>query len=118
MRVNLFISNTSKRAASVAIKNMGASLGGNIIVIVPERHSLETERQIYDTLNLEGSDNIDVVSFSRLALRLPGTLWQNPLPEKGMVLLNKIIRKTKTNWVTTAYGGQTAFAAEAAAIDN
>ena len=121
MRVNLFISNTSKRAASVAIKNMGASLGGNIIVIVPERHSLETERQIYDTLNLEGSDNIDVVSFSRLALKITKHTLAKPLTREGaIVLLNKIIRENKDKLgYYRAMAGKLRFAAEAlTAIDS
>jgi|GEM_PF-1427407 len=98
MSANLFISNTSKSAAALAIEDLGKRLAscGNFIVIVPERHSLDTEKQIYETLQLEGSDNIDVVSFSRLAYKITkGTSLKTLTREGSAILLNKIINDNK-----------------------
>lgn len=96
MSINLFVCNTSKASASLAIENLGKRLGeiDNAIVIVPEHHSLDTEKQIYQTLKLEGSDNIDVVSFARLAYKLTKDCAEKVLTREGCaILLNKTINE-------------------------
>ena len=56
------------------IRNLSAesalNLNGNTIIIVPEQFSFETERQMLKILGNEKINNIEVLSFSRLAERL------------------------------------------------
>lgn len=116
MSVNLFISNTSKKATSLAIGNLRwrLPLATNVIVIVPERHSLDTEKQIYDELGLDGSCNIDVVSFARLALKVTKDTLAQPLSrEGGVILLDKLIKENAGSLgYYAAMAGKVKFASE------
>lgn len=101
MELNIFSSNTTNAAVSSAIDRLGKNnlSSSRHIVIAPDRYSLSVEKEIYDRLNLKGSFNIDVVSFSRLAQK---TLKQNERflsKEATVMLMKKVIEKTKKDFV-------------------
>lgn len=47
-----------------------AALPGRMLIIVPEQYTLQTERELMDSLNLPGFFDLEVLSFSRLTERV------------------------------------------------
>lgn len=89
MRLNIYSSNTTNGAISScigAIKGLPAT--ENAIVIVPDRFSLSVEQDIYERLGISGSFNIDVVSFSRFAVKVNRN-EKTFLSKEGTVMLLK-----------------------------
>ena len=100
MNLKIFTSNTNNSAIHLAIKDLGNNISDNDnnIVIVPDRFSLDTEKEIYTTLGIEGSTNIDVVSFTRLAVKTIGAKIKKSLSKEGTILLlKKVIEKNVQN---------------------
>lgn len=99
MGINIFASNTTATAIKSAIDALGRNnqKGSKHIVIAPDRFTLSTEKEIYDRLELFGSFNIDVVSFSRLAIKLEKTAPKHFLTKEGTVMLMKKIIDTNAD---------------------
>jgi ATP-dependent helicase/nuclease subunit B len=70
----------------------------NHVFIVPNRFTMSTERDIFETLNLEGADDITICSFARLAtVYLRKKAAKRCLTREGSVLvLKKVIDKLKS----------------------
>lgn len=91
MGINIFASNTTTMAINSAIDALGRNneKGSRHIVIVPDRFTLSTEKEIYDRLELPGSFNIDVLTFSRLAVKVEKSSSKRFLTKEGTVMLMK-----------------------------
>lgn len=91
MGINIFASNTTTMAINSAIDALGRNneKGSKHIVIVPDRFTLSIEKEIYDRLELPGSFNIDVVTFSRLAIKVEKNSSKLFLTKEGTVMLMK-----------------------------
>jgi ATP-dependent helicase/nuclease subunit B len=70
----------------------------NHTFIVPNRFTMSTEREIFETLNLVGATDISVVSFSRLAtIYLRKEAYKRCLTREGSILvLKKVVDKLKS----------------------
>ena len=62
------------------------------VVLVPDKFSLTMEKEVLESLNLEGSANVQVLSFLRFAGRAMKNSIKNCLTPQGVVmLLQKVI---------------------------
>lgn len=96
MAVNIYYSNTFRGAFDSLSKVLKKNLNESNIIIVPDRFSLTIEKAILDKLNIAGSMNIEVMSFSRLAATLlKDTINKCLTPESAIMLLAKVIRKSR-----------------------
>ncbi|MDD4315765.1 MAG: PD-(D/E)XK nuclease family protein [Clostridia bacterium] len=97
MEINVFASNTTAMAINSAIDALGRrnTADSSHIVIVPDRFTLSTEKDIYDRLELDGSFNIDVVSFSRLAVKVQKSVGHFLTKEGTVMLMKKVIGENK-----------------------
>ena len=98
MSLKIFTSNTNNSSIRLAIKDLGVRLKADEsnIVIVPDRFSLDTEKEIFDSLQIAGSANVDVVSFTRLAIKSVGDKIKKTLSKEGtLMLLKSVINKNK-----------------------
>ena len=78
-----------------SIKKNGLNEGHHV-VIIPDAHSLTAEKVIFDRLNLNGSMNIEAVSFTRLARKVLGNDIGHTLSKQGAVLFfKKVINKVQ-----------------------
>lgn len=93
MGINIFASNTTAMAINSAIDALGKNntADSQHIVIVPDRFTLSTEKEIYDRLELNGSFNIDVVSFSRLAVKVQKSALRFLTKEGTVMLMKKVV---------------------------
>lgn len=101
MVLNIFLSNTTTAATSAAINRLRLNnqAGSSHIFIVPDRYTLSVEKEIYEKLNLKGSFNIDVVSFSRLAQKSLNLKKRFLSKEATVMLMKKAIDQTKKDFV-------------------
>ncbi|MBO5776377.1 MAG: PD-(D/E)XK nuclease family protein [Clostridia bacterium] len=68
------------------------------VVIVPDAYSLSAEKAILERLDLQGSMNIEVVSFTRFAVKTLGSQIGACLSKEGAVLVfKKVINKNLEN---------------------
>ena len=99
MPVELFLSDASHHANAMLTKRLAQrrdSQTSRHIVIVPDRFTLNTERNILEDLNLSGAFDITVTSFSRLAMQLLGKKAGECMSAEGAVmLLSKVILDKK-----------------------
>ncbi len=98
--LKIFTSNTGNNAAHLVMDELkkNNTSGSNHIVIVPDRFAMSVEKEIFDYLGLDGAFNIDVVSFTRLAIKsLTGRAKQCLTKEGGVVLLSAILIEEKNN---------------------
>ncbi len=96
MKMDLFNSNTSNLATADVINQLGRlnTKGSKHIVIVPDKYSLGVEKEIFERLELNGASNIDVVSFTRLAIKAQKGKQKPCLTKEGaVILLKKVIDK-------------------------
>lgn len=95
MQLTIFQSNSTSDATNNAIAFLGRQnkIGTMHIVIVPDRFTLSQEKEIYEFLQLEGSFNIEVVSFSRLASRMVKQQKQFLSKEGTVMLMKKVLQK-------------------------
>ncbi len=102
MKMNLFDANTLNLATANVIYQLGKNntKGSRHIVIVPDKYSFGVEKEIFERLELCGASNIDVVSFTRLAIK---TQVGKPLrclsKEGAVILLRKVIDSVQKNLV-------------------
>ncbi len=92
--LKVFTSNTGNNACRLVmteLKNNNVE-DSNHIVIVPDRFAMSVEKEIFDYLGLDGAFNIDVVSFTRLAIKnLKSKDKQCLTKEGGIVMLTAIL---------------------------
>ncbi len=92
--LKVFTSNTGNNACHLVIEelNKNNTIGSNHIVIVPDRFAMSVEKEIFEYLKLDGAFNIDVVSFTRLAIKnLKGKDKLCLTKEGGIVMLTSIL---------------------------
>lgn len=81
------------------IKNSIKNPGENYYLVVPDQFTMETQKDIIKRHPYEGTMNIDIVSFNRLAYRVFGELGINKLSvldDTGkMLILRKVIEENK-----------------------
>lgn len=93
MSINIYYSNTFRGAFDRLSKRLSENLDKSNIIIVPDRFSLTIEKAILDKLDISGSMNIEVMSFSRLAAQTLGNKMYKCLSsESAVMLLAKVIR--------------------------
>ncbi len=98
--LKIFTSNTGNNAAHLVMEQLKKNnlSGSNHIVIVPDRFAMSVEKEIFEYLGLEGAFNIDVVSFTRLAIKnLEGKDKQCLTKEGGVVLMSAVLLQEKDN---------------------
>lgn len=96
MILKTFSAADSETATAAVIEELkkNNSAGSRHIVIVPDRFSLSVERDIFESLKLPGAVNIDVVSFTRLAIKELGANAKKCLTKEGAVIvLRQVIGK-------------------------
>lgn len=93
MNLQIILSNTTSCAITNAIASLGKRLAqdSSHIVIAPDRFTLSQEKEIYDTLGLRGSFNIDVLSFSKFAAKLAYSKRRFLTKEGAVMLMKKIM---------------------------
>ncbi len=83
------------------IKESTKNHSENYYIIVPDQFTMETQRDIINRHPNQGTMNIDIVSFSRLAYRVFGELGISTLSvldDTGkMLILRKVIEENKDN---------------------
>ncbi len=100
--MNLFNANTLNIATANVIYQLGKLnvKGSKHIVIVPDKYSLGVEREIFERLELCGASNIDVVSFTRLAVKAQSAAPKRCLSKEGaVILLRKVVDSVAKNLV-------------------
>lgn len=97
--VELFLSTASHIANAELLCNLKKrreSGSTRHIVIVPDRFTLNTERNILEDLNLAGAFDITVTSFRRLSMKTLGKKAKDCMSAEGSVmLLSKVILDKK-----------------------
>lgn len=73
----------------------------NLILLVPEQFTLQTERDLIEKMELDGILNVEVISFRRLASKVfseVGGITRVPLNDLGRkMVLRKVINEVRTN---------------------
>lgn len=96
--LKIFDGNTGNYAAERAILTIRDNdlYRGKHVVIVPDRFAMSVEKEIFDLLGIQGAFNIDVVSFTRLAIKkLRGRVRKCLTKEGAIVLTTNIIIRRK-----------------------
>ncbi|HOO22542.1 MAG TPA: PD-(D/E)XK nuclease family protein [Clostridia bacterium] len=96
MFLNLIKTNTTREAGRQIINALRARKADEArhFVIVPDRFTLSMEQEICRDVFEDGTMKVDVVSFTRLAIKLLGKKLYKCLSKEGtVVLLNKVITK-------------------------
>ncbi len=90
--------------------------GGRIVVIAPDRFTASVERGLLSTLGAEGSFDIEVMSFTRMAERCVGADIKKCLtPEGSVMLIGRVIDDCLSKGELCYYGkaaGREGFASE------
>ena len=89
MGLNLFTSDSLYQANEALITQLkkNREVGGNHIVIVPDRFTLSAETDLLKRLDIHGAFDINVTGFSRLAKKMLGDKTQKLLTAEGSVML-------------------------------
>ena len=89
--IKLFLGNTLQSCMNAVIGKIGENgLNDNHhVVIIPDSHSLTAEKVIFERLGINGSMNIEAVSFTRLARKVLGVEIGHTLSKQGAVLFFK-----------------------------
>ncbi len=87
--LEIITSNTVNSAARAVIDRLGYYDGENVrhVVIVPDRFTMSVETEIFRRLGLQGAFNIEVVSFTRFAVKELKTKSRKALTKEGAVIL-------------------------------
>ena len=87
--LEIITSNTVNSAARAVIDRLGAYDGENVrhVVIVPDRFTMSVETEIFRRLGKNGAFNIEVVSFTRFAVKELKTASRKALTKEGAVIL-------------------------------
>jgi len=97
MQVNFYLSNLNSVAKKAALTNI-KNINNRVIVLTPDRNTLNVEKELFQILNKNSLFNVDVMTFSRLAkgvLQEKG-LYRNILTKHaGVALVKKILLDAK-----------------------
>jgi len=98
MHFQLLLSNTYEQAFSQVLNKLKSQfkLGGKHFVVVPDRITLNVEKRIFESLNLNSTFDIEVITLSKLANRVLGMIPQKLLnKQSGLLFTTKIILNNK-----------------------
>jgi ATP-dependent helicase/nuclease subunit B len=96
MKLNVIKTNTTIESSKGLIRQLAKQNDAisRHFFIVPDRFTLSFEQEICEKVFPDGSYNVDVVSFTRLAIKLLGNKINKCLSKEGtVILLNKVILK-------------------------
>lgn len=95
--VELILSNSKTYAETKLFETIRSqySLHSKYIIITPDRLTLKFEQKILKKLGLSGAMNIDVFSFSRLAVKFNNFSKNCLTPEGAVMLMSKVIFSIK-----------------------
>lgn len=102
MKLNIIKTNTTSEGSNGLISRLAyqKNSGNAHFFIVPDRLTLSFEQEICEKVFPDGFYNVDVVSFTRLAIKLLGGKIKKNLSKEGtVILLNKIIRENNDKLV-------------------
>ena len=87
--IKLFTSNTTRGATSAVIGEIkrNYAIGVNQIILTPDSYKFTIEKEIFNALELEGSFDIEVTTFARLAQSVLKHRAKKCLSKEGAVLL-------------------------------
>lgn len=97
--INIFLTNRFENSNILDQLKTNYAKGGKHLLVVPDRFTLAYEKAVLDYLNILGSFDIEVVSFSRLANK---TLQSNAKiidTQTEIMLLRKVIEENKSKLV-------------------
>ncbi len=118
--LKIFDGNTGNYAAEKTILTMRDNdlYEGKHVVIVPDRFAMSVEKEIFDLLDIPGAFNIDVVSFTRLAIKKLGRSVRKCLTKEGAIVLttNIIIRRKDDLLFFTTDGNKRSLAKDVYAV--
>ena len=98
MQFKLLLSNTYEQAFLQVLNKLKCQykLGGKHFVVVPDRTTLNVEKRIFESLNLDSTFDIEVITLSKLASRVLGLMPQKLLSKQsGLLFTTKIILNNK-----------------------
>ena len=98
--LKIITANTANSAMQAVIDRIAVNgvTTGRHVVIVPDAYSLSAEKVILERLDLQGSMTIEVVSFTRFAVKTLGNRIGACLSKEGAVLVfKKVINKNLEN---------------------
>jgi ATP-dependent nuclease, subunit B len=97
MSVKIIKSNTFEHAFVGVLRELKLNVtDGRNVVIVPDKFSLSLERNILSKLNITGSFNIEVMSFTRFAQKsLKNKILRCLTPEGSVMLLSRAITSVR-----------------------
>lgn len=94
--MKIIVSNTSRGAYNGVIEQLKSNMAGANIIIAPDRFMASIERSVIKSLEIDGTFNIDVMSFTRLANKLIGKdILKCLTPEGSVMLIGKVIGDLK-----------------------
>ena len=97
--VNIIVSNTLIDSYNNCLKNSNFLLQdkfSNNIIIVPDKFSLNAERSVFETLNINSTFNIDVVSFNRLCYKILNINSLDVITKRqGLIKVGKLLLQNK-----------------------
>jgi ATP-dependent helicase/nuclease subunit B len=87
--IKLFTSNTTRGATGAVIEEIkrNYSIGVNQIILTPDSYKFTIEKEIFNALELDGSFDIEVTTFARLAQSILKHKAKKCLSKEGAVLL-------------------------------
>lgn len=94
--LEIIVSNTLNRAAQAVIDKIGEYDSEDVshVVIVPDRFTMSVETEIFSRLKRSGAFNIEVVSFTRFAVKkLKGKCRKALTKEGAVVLLGEVAKE-------------------------
>lgn len=101
MKLNFVISNTYLNSFKNVLNILNQNKqSGHHIVIVPDRFSVSAEKEVFESLNIKSSFNIEVLTLSKLASKVLNNKLINKkllTKQSGTMLVNKIILENKNN---------------------
>ena len=96
--IKLFTGNTTRGATSAVIDEIkrNYAIGVNQIILTPDSYKFTIEKEIFNALELEGSFDIEVTTFARLAQSILKHKAKKCLSKEGAVLLlRNVIARNK-----------------------
>lgn len=118
MSVKLILANTYNQAFNEVVGCLKRASSQKNVVIVPDKFSLSSEREIMAGLDAQGSFNCKVMTFTRLAEKtLKHTIKRCLTPEGSVMLLQSVINSSAADLVSFKNAKTTAgFAKEMYAV--
>ncbi len=100
--MKLILGNTMNAVFDGTLNEMKKRLenGGEHVLIVPDRFSMNAEKLVLEKLGIEATFNIEIVSFTRLAQKvLEGQIKKCLTPEGSVAMLSYVVEKYKDSFV-------------------